>query len=694
MNRPILLLAAAFVFLANLSFAVTISVTDDSLEGNEGSNVTTSMTLSGAPASNTTFTLAAVGVSTSITLATTEYYFTTATFATAQPITFALVDCAGYFDNSATWTIVPTEGDTTIATKTITIRNKNTDAYANILLTDSALVGNEGTNKTTLMTLAYPPNETTAFTFAAVGASTSITLASKVYTFTRANYAAPQTVSFVLVDCAGYFDNSATWRITPTSGDTAITVKDLTIRNKNVDEYSSIVPTASIVDNEAKIVGYEGSRTTATVDLRYRPNENTTFTVSAHTDDPEITVDIGEYYFTTVNYGTAQNILFDFAVNPLQEDDLAVYDMEATEGDLSIATQRFEVRSKNLDPYDGLEMDTLYPTADENNTVGAHVWLNQRPSMDTTFTLAAVVNNTNITMATTEYMIPAATYDTSVTLAWTLANVPGSTVDQVATWSMTPTEGDTAINATTFVVRSINTNPVSDADLDFSDTTPTVIEGGTVSITAVLDAAPWIKTGATVVDTTFAVARSSGSTLVTCSPATLLFNPTNFATSQTITFTAARDRYTYDNTSTTFGVTATIGDVSISAGEIVVTYTNSGFFGDTTSIAPYTLTYSEPTLDMLDSPSTGVVATFKFTGNYSPKKWFRIDNVDTTYTAHVFLNDPSGEFVSNFGGDIEIVGGSYYIVTEATGLMPPMGISSLSMYLDDKTTPTLRVRAH
>jgi len=226
----------------------------------------------------------------------------------------------------------------------------------------------------------------------------------------------------------------------------------------------------------------------------------------------------------------------------------------------------------------------------------------------------------------------------------------------------------------------------SDADLAFSATNTSVQEGGTTSVTVVLDAEP-------STNTTFAVARSEGGLLVSVSPASFVFTTATYSTSQTLTFTGLTDLYDYSTGDTTFTVTASAGDTTITTGAVCVTYVSDGeFLGDNTCLTSYTLTYSTQNLDQITTPSAGVVATFKFVGKQSPKRWFKVWNLDATSVADVFYGDVTGEIVANFGGDVEISAGGSYAVTEETGLMPSSGISAFSMCLDDGTTPTFKVR--
>jgi len=565
-----------------------------------------------------------------------------------------------------------------------------TSALADITPSSSTITLDEGTTVGFTVSLTTVTQDTT-LTLARAG-DVYTTVSPVVLFFTTATYATTQTVTVTATELPiDYNDKISTFSIYGSAGDTPTTVTVVVTSSNTGSLPTSVLSTSTLVLDE-------GTTTSLTMALSGTPGVTTTFTLT-RSGDTYTTVSPVSLVFTTANYATTQTVTITAASLPIDyTDKTTTYTISAESGNTTITSSAFVITA--LDTLGPFSPDiNLIPgplaSGDEDGNVSITAKLSASPGATTVLTIAKASGSTDHTQSTgPTYTYTTGNFASAQTITFALAD-SAETTDQNSYWTITATSGNTVgIAAQTFRVRSVNVDPVGSPNLSISDTTPSVAEGGSTVVTVVLDGAPWVKSGATDLVTTYTVARASGDTQITVLPATLLFTPSNYATSQSVTLSSAWDRFTYTAHNAVVTLTPSSGDTGTTVGTLTVTSPNSGFYGNTVAESSYTLTYQNLTLDTITTPAAGVVATFKYTGWRKAKRFFKVWNLDTTSALDIMFNDVSGDRVAESGGDVSIAAEGNYIVTTDTGLMPDNGILGFSCWLADKSTPTLRVRGY
>ena len=528
--------------------AVTVTVTDNDTRGitlseptldiNEGSTITYTVMLNTQPTGDVTVTPSRTdGSDTDVTVSGT-ITFSTGNWNIPQTVTVRAAEDDDASNDDATITHAVSGADyasvTAAPAVTVTVTDNDTRG---VTLSKNTLSFNEGRTETyTVVLNTQPTGDVTVTPSRSDDSDTDVTV-SDALTFSAGNWNIPQTVTVRVAEDDDASNDDATITHAVSGADyasvTAVPAVTVTVTDND---------TRGITLSETALSFNEGSTVTYTVVLNTQPTGEVTVTPS-RSDDSNTDVTVSDALtFSTGNWNIPQTVTVRAAEDDDASNDNATITHAVSGADYASVTAAPAVTVSVTDnDTRGLTLSKTTLSFNEGSTVIYTVVLNTQPTGDVTVTPSrSDDSDTDVTVS------DALTFSTG---NW---NIPQTVTVRAA-------EDDDASNDTATITHAVSgadyasvtaapavTVSVTDNDtrgLTLSKTTLSFNEGSTVTYTVALNTRP---TG----EVTVTPSRSDGSdTDVTVSDA-LTFSTGNWNIPQTVTVNAAEDDDASNDTAT------------------------------------------------------------------------------------------------------------------------------------------------
>ncbi|MBZ0236127.1 MAG: hypothetical protein K8M05_27620 [Deltaproteobacteria bacterium] len=514
--------------------ALGIETSVTTINVNEGGTASFNVRLTAQPTANTTVTV----MSSDITAATATpmtLTFTTANYATFQPVDLAGVSDVDSTNDSVTVSLTATG----LSARTVGVTVLDDDTQDILLTTTTVTVGEAGTG-TFGVRLAAMPASNVVVTVASANTNKATASPSSL-TFTSANYATNQTVTVSGVADLDLVNESVTINLSSPGVPTRTVTATVTDDDMQVVETTA---TGTINLTEG------GAGATVGFRLRYIPSADTTVTLNLGAGLGTTTTTMT---FTPANYNTYQNRTISAAQDPDAAD--VTTSLTASATGATSATVNFFIDDDDLL---GLDVAPLSLSVTEGATGQVQVRLTAQPG-----------GNTTVMVASSDATVASITAGASLTFTTANWNVYQNVTVAGAQDPDVQTEGaNLTVSSAGLASRNVGVT-VTDDDvitIEANVASLTVNEGMTASFGVRLSHQPASPITVTV--------TSSATTVVsiTAGSGTLVFDGSNYATNQTVTVFGVNDANTTDGNAnvvlqapgiTTKSVPATVRDDDI-----------------------------------------------------------------------------------------------------------------------------------
>ena len=534
-----------------------VAISAPTLTVPEGGSASYTVVLTSQPTAGVTVTPSRASGSTDVTFSPSSLSFTTGDWSTAKTMTVSAAQDDDAEADEATLSHAVSGGDyasETASDVAVTVGDDETVSTTVALSVNPASVDEdaEATSITVTGTLDGAPRTTNTIVTVSVGASGDGATEGTDYA---------TVADLTLTIDAGETSGTASFTLTPThddvdEADETLTVAgthktiDVDVDHDNLEELSVTGTTATIVDDDTRGVTIspialtvsEGNTATYTVVLTSQPTATVTVTPSRSSGSSDVTFSPASLSFGTGDWSTAKTV----TVSAAQDDDA-----EADEAVLSHAVSGGDYASETA--------SDVAVTVGDDETASTTVALSVNPaSIDedaeaTSITVTGTLDGAPRTTSTIVTVLVGASGDGATegtdygTVADLTLTIDAGETSGTATFSLTPTDDDVdesdetlsvtgTTDATGLTVTGTTATIVDDDErgVAISPIALTVSEGNTATYTVVLTSQPT----ATV---TVTPSRSSGSSDVTFSPASLSFGTGDWSTAKTVTVLAAQD---------------------------------------------------------------------------------------------------------------------------------------------------------
>ena len=517
-----------------------VSISESTLTIDEGGSDTYTLVLDSEPSADVTVTISGHS-GTDVSLSDTELDFTPGNWDTAQTVTVT----AGQDDDAAADTDVTLTHTVTGASEyaaidaaaiprvSVTITE---DDSPGVSIEPTTLTIDEGSSDTYTVALNTQPSADVTVTISG-HTGTDVSLSDTELDFTPGNWGTSQTVTVT----AGEDDDA--------TADTDVT---LTHAVTGASEYAAIaddvVPSvlvkitendsAGVSISESTLTIDEGGSDTYTVVLDTEPSADVTVTISGHSGT-DVSLFDTELDFTPGNWGTSQTV----TVTAGQDDD-AVSDADVTlTHTVSGASEYAAIAATDVprvvvtiteNDSAGVSISESTLTIDEGGSDTYTVVLDTEPSADVTVTISGH-SGTDVSLSDTELDFTPGNWGTSQTVTVTAGEDDDATADTdvTLTHALTGASEYAAIAADDVPSVAVRINEDDSAGVAISDSSLTIVEGGSDTYTVKLNTEP-------SADVTVTISGHSG-TDVSLFDTELDFTTGNWDTAQTVTVTAEED---------------------------------------------------------------------------------------------------------------------------------------------------------
>ena len=660
--------------------SVAVSVTDDdsprivvpsSLSVAEGASASYSVRLSIPPASGETVTVTPTFPSGLTRTDSTALTFTSANYSTTKTVTFTADSDGDVADASLTISHAAASGVSGSQYAGLTanvVVAVDDDDYVGVVSDPTSLtILEQSAGKSYAVRLGSQPSANVTLTPSGTGLSFNPSSLS----FTMSNWDTTQNVTVTVDDDANTVTESRTVTHTAASTDTNY---NASFTNGDVSVTATDNDSPSVVVNPTSLTIAEQSSKTYALSLATQPSANVVITVSV-TNNSDVTVNSSTFTFTTINYGTAQNVTVSVADDPDAQNESATISHSAASTDTGyhgIAINGVSVTVTDNDE-DGINLRNAADDADitalavtEGQTAQYRVELTARPTASVTITPSATglsFNPSSVSFSTSNW-----------SAAKLITVTPANDLDG-RDESVTVTHAGSASGGYNALTLDDLTVTVTDDD----DPGPLVANASGVAITAitVAEGAASNNTYRLSLNTepssnvTVALTKASGDSAdVTFAPSSVVFTPgapqagdpsgaARWNSPQTITISAAQDDDARNDDTATITHTTSVAsggdsDYASKTADLAVTITDDdspGLVVSATSIGVIegsTQTYSlklasEPSADVAVTPQCTAAAPscagLTFSGGASGVFTFTTGNWDTTQEVTVSATD-------------------------------------------------------
>ncbi len=540
----------------NDSPGLTITQETDPLSVSEGGSETFTVALATRPSGDVTVAVARP-TNTDVTVSPASLIFTASNWKDAQTVTVSASEDADAIADSTTLSLSASGGDYISVAKSIEVSvTENDSPGLTIAQETDPLRVPEGGSETFTVALATQPSGDVTVTVARP-TNTDMTVSPASLIFTASNWKDAQTVTVSAAEDADAIADSTTVRLSASGGDYGSVAKDIEV---SVSENDS--PGLTIAQETDPLRVSEGGSETFTVALATQPSGDVTVAVARPTNT-DVTVSPASLIFTASNWKDAQTVTVRAAEDDDAEDDSARviltlsgggYDDIARAVAVSITDNERDRTGGLLSP--GLVLSTDEVVVAEGASNSFTVRLGTQPSENVRVSLAQP-SNTDVRVNETSLIFTADNWNVeqSVTVR---ANEDHDGIADSAIVSLTATGADYG-----GVVGSVRVQVVdNDAPgLILSSLLLEVDEGGSESVDVKLSAQPSGEVSLAL--------TKSGSADVSFSPSSMIFTPSNWDESQTITVNAAEDSDGHPDTAS-LSLTATGADYGGVVGSVQV----------------------------------------------------------------------------------------------------------------------------
>ena len=660
--------------------SVAVSVTDDdsprivvpsSLSVAEGASASYSVRLSIPPTSGETVTVTPTFPSGLTRTDSTALTFTSANYSTTKTVTFTADSDGDVSDASLTISHAASSGVSGSQYAGLTanvVVAVDDDDYVGVVSDPTSLtILEQSAGKPYAVRLGSQPSANVTLTPSGTGLSFNPSSLS----FTMSNWGTTQNVTVTVDDDANTITETRTVTHTAASTDAnynaSFTNGDVTVTATDNDS-------PSVVVNPTSLTIAEQSSKTYALSLATQPSANVVITVSV-TNNSDVTVNSSTFTFTTINYGTAQNVTVSVADDPDAQNESATISHSAASADTGyhgIAINGVSVTVTDNDE-DGINLRNAADDADittlavtEGQTAQYRVELTAQPTAGVTITPSA----TGLSFNPSSVSFTTSNWSAAKLITVTPANDLDGRDESVTVSHVGSASGGynalTLDDLTVTVTDDDPTGPLVANASGVAITAITVAEGATSDNTYRLSLSTAPSSNVTV-----ALTKASGDSAdVTFAPSSVVFTPgapqagdpsgaARWNSPQTITISAAQDDDARNDDAATITHTTSVAsggdsDYANQTADLAVTITDDdspGLVVSATSIGVIegsTQTYSlklasEPSADVAVTPQCTAAAPscagLTFSGGASGVFTFTTGNWDTTQEVTVSATD-------------------------------------------------------
>ena len=517
-----------------------VAISESSLTIVEGGSDTYTVKLNTEPSADVSVTISGHS-GTDVRLSDTELDFTPGNWDTAQTVTVTAGqddDAAGDTDVTLTHAVTGASEYAAIDAATVprVVVTITEDDSAGVSISRTTLTINEGGSDTYTVALNTEPSDDVTVTISG-HAGTDVTVDNTELTFTAGNWDVPQTVTVTAEhddDTEAESDVTLSHAVTGASEYAAIDAATVPRVVVKITEDDS----AGVTISRTTLTIAEGSSDTYTVKLDTQPSDDVTVTISGHAGT-DVRLSDTELDFTPGNWDTAQTVTV-----TAEEDDDATADTDVTlthavsgAGEYAAVdatdVPRVVVKITENDTA-GVSIEPTTLTIDEGASKTYTVVLDTQPTADVTVTISGHAG-TDLTVDDTELDFTPGNWDTAQTVTVTAGQDDDATADTdvTLTHAVTGASEYAAIAAAAVPSVAVRINEDDSAGVAISESSLTIVEGGSDTYTVKLNTQP-------SADVTVTISGHAG-TDVSLSDTELDFTPGNWDTAQTVTVTAGQD---------------------------------------------------------------------------------------------------------------------------------------------------------
>ena len=566
-----------------------VTVSETSLDIDEGYFDTYTLVLDTEPAGNVTVTIGGV-TGTDLNLDKTTLTFTSGNWDTAQTVTVsARQDADAVDEEEVTITHTVTSADDSdydgLAAGTVLVTVTDDDTVG-VTISETSLNIGEGDSDDYTVVLDTEPAGNVTLTLGGV-TGTDLTLDKTTLTFTSSNWNTAQMVTVT----AGQ-DNDAVDEEEVNITHTVTSADDTDYNGLTVGSVAVTVTdndTAGVTISETSLDIEEGDSDTYTIVFDTEPAGNVTLTIGGITGT-DLTLDRTTLTFTTGNWATAQTVR-------------VTADQDADAVDEEVVTITHTVTSGDDSQYDGLAVDSVPVTVTDDDTAGVTVsessleieegdfdtytvMLDSEPAGDVTVTIGGIAD-TELSLDKTTLTFTTGNWATAQTVRVTAEQDADAVDEEVVTITHTLTSGDDS-DYDGLAVAPVPVTVTDDdtAGVTISEASLEIEEGDSDTYTVMLDSEPAGDVTVTI--------GGIADTELSLDKTTLTFTTGNWDTAQTVRVTADQDSDAVDEEVVT--ITHTVVSTAdtqyhgVAAGSVAVTVTD-----DEVPSPDVTLTMEPPT---------------------------------------------------------------------------------------------------
>ena len=660
--------------------SVAVSVTDDdsprivvpsSLSVAEGASASYSVRLSIPPASGETVTVTPTFPSGLTRTDSTALTFTSTNYSTTKTVTFTADSDGDVADASLTISHAAASGVSGSQYAGLTanvVVAVDDDDYVGVVSAPTSLtILEQSAGKPYAVRLGSQPSANVTLTPSGTGLSFNPSSLS----FTMSNWDTTQNVTVTVDDDANTVTETRTVTHTAASADAnynaSFTNGDVTVTATDNDS-------PSVVVNPTSLTIAEQSSKTYALSLATQPSANVVITVSV-TNNSDVTVNSSTFTFTTINYGTPQNVTVSVADDPDAQNESATISHSAASADTGyhgIAINGVSVTVTDNDE-DGINLRNAADDADitalavtEGQTAQYRVELTAQPTAGVTITPSA----TGLSFNPSSVSFTTSNWSAAKLITVTPANdLDGRDESVTVSHAGSVSGGYNALTLDDLTVTVTDDDPTGPLVANASGVaimSITVAEGAASNNTYRLSLSAAPSSNVTV-----ALTKASGDSAdVTFTPTSVVFTPgapqagdpsgaAQWNSPQTITISAAQDDDARNDDTATITHTTSVAsggdsDYANQTADLAVTITDDdspGLVVSATSIGVIegsTQTYSlklasEPSADVAVTPQCTAAAPscagLTFSGGASGVFTFTTGNWDTTQEVTVSATD-------------------------------------------------------
>ena len=594
--------------------SVAVSVTDNDMVGvtvskvslslAEGGSSSYTVVLDSKPSSEVTLTISRSGDG-DISPEVTSLTFGPASWNTPKTVRVSAAEDDDAVNDSATLAHSTTSSDTTYDGLTVSdvAVSVTDDDPAGVRVTPTSLTIPEGGSRAYTVALTSKPSS--EVTIGVTSSNSDVTLNKTSLMFAPSTWNQTQTVTVSAAQDQDARDDSASLAHTASSSDASYdgaSISDVTVSVTDDDtDGVTITPTGLSLA--------EGGSSSYTVVLDSKPSAEVTLTIS-HSGDGDISPNRTSLTFGPASWNTPKTVRVSAAEDDDAVDDSATLahtasSSDTTYNDLSISSVAVSVTDNDMV---GVTVSKVSLSLAEGGSSSYTVVLDSKPSAEVT--IGVTSSNSDVTLNKTSLTFAPSTWNQTQTVTVSAAQDEDAR-DDSASLAHSTISSDTTYDGLTVSGVSVSVTDDDPAGVRVTPTSLTIPEGGSRAYTVALTSRP-------SAEVTIGVTSSNSD--VTLNKTSLMFAPSTWNQTQTVTVSAAQDQDARDD-SASLAHTASSSDASYdgaSISDVTVSVTDDDTDGVT--ITPTGLSLSEGSsgtysVVLTSEPAADVVVTITHGGD-------------------------------------------------------------------------------